>query len=207
MADDGTRSSGSAPAGDGARGPVRGALERLRAATAASHPLRAGDVAQAIGPASRTILLMAPALIVVTPLSAIPGLPSLCGIAIVLFSLQCLAGRRRLWLPAWIARREVPAVRLRAALDRLDGAAGLIDRVTRRRLGALARPPGNALPLAICFLCGAAMPFLELVPMTSSILGAAVFLFAAGMLARDGLLVLAGLGAVAQTGWVFALLG
>lgn len=188
-------------------GSARAALARLRAAASATETLHAGDVVKSIGPGSGTILLMAPALIVVTPLSAIPGLSTLCGITIALFSLQILVGRRLLWLPAWLARCKMPAARLRAALDRLDSAAGLLDRMTHRRLTVLVRPPGLILPRATCFVCGAAMPVLELVPMASSILGAAVTLFAVAMLTRDGLLVVAGLAVVAQIGWVFVLLG
>ena len=51
--------------------------------------------------------------------------------------------------------------------------------------------------LAACILAGLAMPFLELLPLTSSILATAVTLIGLGLLVRDGLLALLGLGCVA----------
>jgi hypothetical protein len=46
-------------------------------------------------------------------------------------------------------------------------------------------------------LSGAAMPVLELVPLTSSILGLAVVFFSVSMVTRDGLLALGGMAVIA----------
>jgi hypothetical protein len=45
---------------------------------------------------------------------------------------------------------------------------------------------------AMCLICGLSMPFLELVPFSSSILGMAVLFFATSLITRDGLFVLFG---------------
>jgi hypothetical protein len=49
------------------------------------------------------------------------------------------------------------------------------------------------IPQTFCVLSGLMMPFLEFVPFSSSLVGAAVALLAFGMLARDGLFVMLGL--------------
>jgi hypothetical protein len=49
------------------------------------------------------------------------------------------------------------------------------------------------LPQMLCVLCGLAMPFLELLPFSSSLLGMAVLLISVGFLVRDGVYTLAGL--------------
>jgi hypothetical protein len=67
-----------------------------------------------------------------------------------------------------------------------------VDRHTGKRLTMLVRPPMDRLIYLACALCGAAMPLLELVPFSSSLLGAAVVLLSLTVLARDGLLALAG---------------
>ena len=48
-------------------------------------------------------------------------------------------------------------------------------------------PPFDRALLALCLICGLAMPVLELVPFTSSFLGGAVALLAISIIVRDGL--------------------
>lgn len=163
------------------------------------------DIMANLGGASFAPLLFLPAAAVVSPLSGVPGFSALCGVTIALIAAQMVAGRRHLWLPRWLLRRRISSHRLSAALDAVRRPARFLDRITRRRLTALVAPPLSALPSFFCMICGLVMPFLELVPFTSSILGFAVVIFAVAALARDGLLVLIALGvigAAAATGFV-----
>jgi hypothetical protein len=68
----------------------------------------------------------------------------------------------------------------------------VLDRITRHRLRWFVRRPLVLVPQVLCLLCGLAMPVLELVPLTSSILGAAVVCFAIALVAGDGLFALGG---------------
>lgn len=153
---------------------------------------RLGDLTAAFGAASFVPALMIPALLVVSPLSGIPLFSSACGLTIALIAAQMLAARRHLWLPARIKRRSIPAARLRAALARMRPPMEWIDRHTTPRLRALFHRPLSWLPQIGCVLSGAMMPFLELVPFSSSILGGAVLCFSIGLLTRDGLFLIAG---------------
>lgn len=159
-----------------------------------------GDMTTAFGPASFVPLLLLPALALVSPLSGIPFFSSLCGLTILLVALQMLAGRSSVWLPGWLKRRAIAGSRLRAGLDRLRPMAVWFDRHAHQRFCLLFRRPfWYLLPLA-CALLALLIPFLELVPFSSSLLGASVALISLGMLTRDGVWVFAGLlplGAVA----------
>ncbi|MCR8725620.1 exopolysaccharide biosynthesis protein [Frigidibacter sp. ROC022] len=152
------------------------------------------ELVETLGPASFTSLLLVPALIVVSPLSGIPFLPTLCGLSIALIALQMSFGRQHIWLPDWILRRTMDRKRFLRALTWLDRPAGWIDSVTAQRLAWLTRLPFRSLLLAACALAGGAMPFLEILPFTSSILASAVVLIALGLLVGDGLAALLGLG-------------
>ncbi len=145
---------------------------------------------QALGEASFVPVLMAPALAVVTPLSGIPLFSSLCGILIALVSLQLLVNRSHIWLPDWLLRRKISSRRLREATGKMKAPARWLDTHSRERLGFLVHRPFNWITEVACLLCGASMPFLELVPFSSSILGAAVVLFSMALLVRDGLFAL-----------------
>lgn len=155
------------------------------------------DIVEALGQASFVPVLLAPALAVVTPLSGIPLFSSFCGIFIALVAGQSLIGRSHLWLPGWLTRRAVPTKRLKKGIDQLRKPAAWIDRHSGERLTFLVTPPADRLIFLACLLCGMAMPLLEVVPFSSSILGAAVTLMAFTLLARDGLFALLALVVIA----------
>ena len=177
---------------DGA--PLSRALDRLEAE---EEGATVGEILDDVGSTSLAFTLLVPAAVVVTPLSGIPGLSSLCGIAIALAAAQMLAGRRHVWLPRFIRDRRLSTERRNQAIEWSRRPLGWLDRATRPRLERLLRRPFIAFLQVATLLCGAAMPLLELVPFTSSILGAAVALLSVAMIARDGLLALAGLVVIA----------
>ncbi|SEW23511.1 Uncharacterized conserved protein [Aliiroseovarius sediminilitoris] len=160
-----------------------------------------------LGVASFTPILLFVSLVIVTPLSGVPGLSSISGMLIAMVSAQLLMGRERLWLPAFILRRHLPRRKLDTALSRLEGPLKWVQDVTTRRLAVLATPPFSYLLYTICLLCGAAMPFLELVPMTSSLLAAVVALLSISLISKDGVFALLGLTGLATTVAMVATIG
>ncbi|MFN0263993.1 exopolysaccharide biosynthesis protein [Tepidamorphus sp. 3E244] len=161
------------------------------------------DIFDALGHSTLAPLLLVPALIVVTPLSGIPGLSSMIGIIIALVSVQMLFGRNHLWLPNLLLRKDVDAARMQRWVKRLHTPARWIDAVTRKRLTWLLVPPFVSVVHLLCLACGLAMPMMEFVPFSSSILGFVVLLVAVGLIARDGLWVFGSLAVLG--GGVFAL--
>lgn len=152
-----------------------------------------GQVIEEFGEASFVPVLMVPALIVVSPLSGIFFLPTIMGLTIALISGQILIGRRHLWLPGVLVARSLPGARVGMVSGFLERLGLWVDRHTRARLELLLRWPFGLLAPLGCFVSGLSMPFLELVPLSSSILGAAVVCFSVSILARDGVLLLCGL--------------
>ncbi|MFN4060707.1 exopolysaccharide biosynthesis protein [Paracoccus hibiscisoli] len=169
-------------------GRVRGAADVPRVSVR--------SVVEALGEDSLPPNLMIPALAVVSPLSGVPLFSSICGIMIALISAQMLIGRDHVWLPGFLMDRRVSGERLRKGLDWMERPARFLDRVTDERLTLLVRRPMRWIVQAICLCCGMAMPFLELVPFTSSLMGVVVSLMAFGLLARDGAFVVLGLMAI-----------
>lgn len=180
---------------DGGPPPLNAALDRL-AAEPEDRPT-VGKLLDDLGGASFGYLLFAPAAVVVTPLSGIPGLSSLCGITIALAAAQMLVGRSHIWLPQVILRRRIERRRLRKTLEWLRRPIGWLDRITAPRLEWLLRRPFVLGLQLACLFCGLAMPMLEVVPLSSSILAAAVAVLSVAMVTRDGVFALAGLAAVA----------
>lgn len=154
--------------------------------------LQLRDLVEAFGRASFVPALMVPAILVLSPLSGIPSFSTLCGACIALIALQMVWAKDHLWLPDWIMRRPVPGHKLAKGLHRLERFAAWIDARSHRRMQALVHGPGAKVVESLALLCGAVMPVMELVPFSSSILGAGVLFFCISFLARDGLWVLPG---------------
>ncbi len=163
-----------------------------------------GTLLEPLGQFSHSALLLVPAMLVVTPISGIPGVSGSCGVIIALVSLQMLLGRRSLWLPEYILKIQIDSGKLGAALKMLHKPSLFIDRYTRRRFHLFVRSPGSIITKALCFACGAVMPLLEFIPFSSSVLGAAVSLFAVSLLTRDGALAAAGVMVIAALGFFLA---
>ncbi len=172
--------------------PVMEIVGRLEQLAAADADVNLRDVIEAFGSTAFVPILMVPALIVFSPLSGIPFLPTFFGLIIGLIALQMTVGRRRLWLPGWLMGREVSSDRLTKALQWLKPSAAWLDRKAKRRLTLLTAQPLVLIPRIACIVCGLAMPFLELVPFSSSFLAAAVLCFSVSFLARDGVFVVLG---------------
>lgn len=183
--------------GDGAaQGRVQEVVARLDSLSDRDR-VELSEIVRAFGETAFIPVLMVLGLVVLSPLSGIPLLPTIFGSMIALIALQLLVGRKRIWLPGVLMRRKVSGRALHRGLGRLKGFSDWLDRTARDRLTALVSPPLDAVVKLACILSGAAMPFLELVPFSSSILGAAVILFGTGLLTRDGLFALIGAGLIA----------
>lgn len=185
--------------------PITEIVERM-ADTAQGERVTMGDTLEAFGRRSYLPVLIVPALVVMSPLSGVPLMSSICGAVIALISAQMiLPGVGSLRIPGFIARRNISGRRARAATAKLSRLAHWLDSRAQTRLKWLIDPPGRTVLEVVCLLCGLAMPVLELVPFSSSILGGAVLLIATGLLARDGLFALAGLAVLPVFGTVLAL--
>lgn len=176
--------------------PVSEILDRLEAA-AEEADVSVDDLISHIGERSLAPLLLVPALLVVSPLSAIPGSPTLSAIIIGLIAVQMLLGRKRLWLPRTVQTRRVPSDRLRRATGFLRPPVTRLERLIRARLLAVTSRPGQVVILLTCLLITLVMPLMEILPLLSSIAALAIAFFATGLLTRDGLLVLVGYAIVA----------
>lgn len=152
-----------------------------------------------LGERSFAPLLLVPALILVTPISSIPGMPTLGALLIGLVTAQMLLGRRSIWLPRWLGRRSIRRARLKAAIRAARPAARWIDRRVRLRLRLLTRRPLSYFPLLTCLAITLVMPLMEFVPALATVAAFAITLFAIGMMTRDGIFIIVGYAFVGGT--------
>jgi hypothetical protein len=151
-----------------------------------------GDILQEIGTRSFAPLILVPALILVSPLSGIFGLPTIGATLIFLITIQKLAGARHVWLPGFLKRRRVKADGLHKAIGWLRRPCAWVDRHTHRRLTILVSRPANFAVLFTILAITMIIPALEFLPMVTSFFAGAIAYFAVGLLARDGLFTILG---------------
>ncbi|MEE3316820.1 MAG: exopolysaccharide biosynthesis protein [Pseudomonadota bacterium] len=166
-------------------------LTALRKAAEGDH-VSVRDILAQIGSHSFAPLLLVPALILISPISGIPGTPTIGSIIILLIAGQAVLGRDQLWLPGFIMRRKISAARFCKALDFMQRPVDFVDRHSHKRLAVLTYRPLSFIAMGICVSIAAIMPFLELLPMVTSLGATAIALFAVGLMVSDGLFVVTG---------------
>ncbi|WP_323843970.1 exopolysaccharide biosynthesis protein [Microbulbifer magnicolonia] len=147
-------------------------------------------VVTAVGLRSFAPLLLLVGLILFSPLSGIPGVPTTMALLVLLVTVQLLLGRRHFWLPQWLLRRSISKDKLQKALRWLEKPARFIDRWLRPRLQFLVKRSGTYLIASICTVIALALPFMEIVPFSATIAGLALAAFGLALVAHDGLLAL-----------------
>lgn len=150
------------------------------------------DVVTRIGDRSFAPVILVVGLILVSPVSGIPGTPTIGSLIVLLCAVQAILGRDHLWLPEFLMRRRIKAGRMNRGLDWLARPAAWLDRHTHDRLLMLSATPLSQLAFAVIALIALTWPFLELLPFVTSFGAGAVSLIAFGLLTRDGLYLLWG---------------
>lgn len=171
---------------------LTGVLEQLDK-KADGEKLTVGDMMHAFGGRGFGPLILAAALIEILPTGAIPGVPTLVAIVVVLFSVQLVLGRPCPWLPKKLQRKGFDRETFDRARNKAKPVTERIDRVLKPRLHPLITPFAARVVGGVCILMAITMPPLEFVPFMSSVPAAAIALLAVGLTARDGLVVLLGL--------------
>lgn len=146
-----------------------------------------------IGQRSIGSLMLIPSLILISPLSGVPGLSSFLGITIALVAVQLVIGRDFIWLPRRVRSRCIERHRMEKVVTFLHPVARVVDRLVGPRLTILTRPPFSQIIAAVCMVGGLIMPPLEMVPFSSSVIATAIALFSLSLVAHDGVLAIVAL--------------
>ncbi len=172
---------------------------------AGGEQITVDELVDVVGHSAFHALILVPALIITSPASGIPGLSSSGGLMIAIVAAQHALGRGSIWLPQFILKRSVSAATLRQAVKFLRKPSEVLDRILRPRLTFLVTRPASQILAIVIMMLGLAMPALEFVPFSASIVAAAISLLSLALLFRDGLLLLLA-GATSGSG-VYALFG
>jgi hypothetical protein len=124
---------------------------------------------------------------------SIPGVSTVFGLAIVLFSIGITINRVP-WLPRQILDRQLPAPALRQTFEKASGVVTRIEGIVRPRLLVVSGTPGVRVLHGAGLVLGGLLlmvPF-GFVPFSNTLPAIAILLLALGLLERDGWLIVGG---------------
>lgn len=148
------------------------------------------EVIERLGQKSFASLMLVFASVSLSPASAIPGITMMVAAVVFILVAQMIIGRDTVWLPDIIGRRRMPSEKLCRGIDWLRRPVRLVERYLKARLTFLLHLPWLWPPLLLILVLTLFMPAMEMVPMSGSIASGVIVIFAAGLLTRDGALVL-----------------
>lgn len=161
-----------------------------------STKISVGDLMEAIESRGFGALLLLPALLTFLPTGGIPGVPGVCAIMIILICGQMVFGRRHAYIPKNIKNLSIRRKKLETILDKSRPTLKFLDHFVTQRFSFMFQPlteriiAGISILLALTFFPLAFIPFAVLPS------AAAIVLMSLGLLSRDGLLVILGLGMI-----------
>ncbi len=159
---------------------------------------KAGDISlegilDAVGTRAYGPLLLIPGLLALAPTGAIPGMSVVTGTLILLIAAQLLIGRNSPWLPRRALEFSFSKDKLINAIELGKPYARRIDSVLKPSLSTLTKFPATRIVALVAMALAITMYPLALVPFAVAIPSAAIVLFALGLTARDGRLIIAAL--------------
>lgn len=155
-----------------------------------------GDVSAQLGERGFGILLLLLALPNTIPLP-IPGMSTITGLPLIFLAGQRMLGKERIWMPRWIADRQIPTGGLRASIEKILPWLMKLENVVRPRFEVLTTGKYERFAATLIFILAAliALP----VPFGNLPLGIAMAVLALAICERDGIVMI--------TGWLFAIIG
>jgi hypothetical protein len=166
-------------------------LNRIREISQKEENTSVGDIIEMAGERSYGPLLLIAGLATLAPvIGDIPGMPTLLGIIVFLFSAQLLFGKNHFWLPEFLLNRSISNKKLNKGLHWLEAPARFIDKLLKPRFRVLVRDAAVYVIAFMCLMIASVMPIMEFVPFSANAAGAALTVFGLALIARDGLLLL-----------------
>lgn len=165
-------------------------VEGLEELAEEKSEVRIGDVLDKFGKRSFGPFMFIPALLEVTPLGGIPGVPTAFAVLIAFIAVQMLFGGDHVWIPDFIEQRAVKSDKLMNGAEKLEGVAAKLDELFKGRMQQFTGPTWQRIAaVAIILLC-ITVPPLEFIPFASSAPMLTIAAFALALTVKDGLLML-----------------
>jgi len=178
---------------------LEGVIDRVLSETEGQDDVGVDDLLDAFSERLLGPFVLLPVLLATLPTGAVPGLPTIVGLLIVLLASQWLIGSGRPWVPRKLREQKVSREKLESAFETARPWARRVDKLLKPRLSVLTEGVLRRVNALLIVLLALMMTPLEIVPFATMVPALAVMLLGLSFTARDGALVIAG--------WVLAAVG
>lgn len=167
-----------------------------------NEALSIGEILDALERRSFGPLLLLPTLISIMPIiGMLPGVTWAMSALTLIISLHFLINSRRLWMPQRVRRMTIDAAAFRKGVDWARPWLRRVDQVVEPRFDLLFAWPWSMGFAALCVLMSLAMFAASIVPGGVVVPALGIVIMAAGLTARDGLVLVLGAVASASSLW------
>ena len=169
---------------------VEEVLGQLDDLTTKSGKVCISDVLDDFGGRSFGPFIMLPALLELTPVGGIPGVPTFLAALIALVTVQLLIGKEHIWMPGLLQNRAVESKKLHKGIGKLRGVAHWLDEHSHGRLKPMAQGVWVKIAALVVILLCMTVPPLEVLPFASSGPMLAIAAIGLALTVRDGVVML-----------------
>lgn len=177
-------------------------LQRLAEDVKDQDSITVGWLVARLGTRAFGAIILLMALPNITP--QIPGMSTVFGLLIMLPAVQIMVGLSQMWLPGFMARQTMPAPTVRKILEFAVPWVQRMEKLIKPRFEFLMSPPWENIVGAAVLWLGFIL-FLP-IPGANFLPAVACAFMALGMLERDGLFIMAGLGIAVASMVVLAMI-
>ncbi|MDG5751921.1 exopolysaccharide biosynthesis protein [Qipengyuania sp. XHP0211] len=169
---------------------VEEVLGQLDDLTTKSGKVCISDVLDDFGGRSFGPFIMLPALLELTPVGGIPGVPTFLAALIALVAVQLLIGKEHIWMPGFLQNRAVESKKLHKGIAKLRGVAHWLDEHSHGRLKPMTQGVWVKIAALVVILLCMTVPPLEVLPFASSGPMLAIAAIGLALTVRDGVVML-----------------
>lgn len=138
-------------------------------------------------------LLIAPSLIIVLPTGAVPGIPAVCAVIIILMSVQMLFGRRYPWIPKKIEHISFNREDYIKGIKKIKPFTEKLDHLFKPRLQFLTHHISQRILAFISTLLALSILLVGFIPFAPMFPALTILLFGLGISVKDGLVTSIGI--------------
>lgn len=162
--------------------------------------VRARDITESLGQRSFGFILLIFALPNSLPIIGIPGVSTITGLPMLFVAVQMALGHQRVYLPHWIADSSLPTASFQALIRKVCPWLRRIEKLMKPRIAILTQGSAERWLGAFCVLLAflLALP----IPLGNLLPALGILFIALGLIERDGVCVLVGMG-IGIAAWFF----
>ncbi len=146
------------------------------------------DVLEAMETRGFGALIILPSLITMLPTGAIPGIPAMCGVFIMLISGQIVVGKKQPWLPQKLKKQAISKDKFKHGLEKAKPYLKTMSSYIGKRFTILTGSIIQRLSALLIMVLCAMIIGVGFIPFAAFFMAAPILLFGLGFTFRDGII-------------------